>query len=233
MIKKAAIVICLLLTVLVLFLVTPLPYSRISHDKFISEEPTAYIPSSNEQKCRDDVLYVTRVMVGYSDAEIIDERCAGLQSELANAAIDGDLAGMRSALKRGASAQSGGFSRFSSDAYQPVIIAARHRQTEAVKLLLDNGTNVNSAYTCCMSNQSLLMVAISMNDEATVELLLARNADIGFKSQFESWDVFDEGERVGNPTILNMLYNACESTVVDRVKCRVLRLSKRFRKNPL
>jgi len=225
MIRKLAILFFILLVGFILCLVMPLPPSaiNISYDEFLPEKSTVFIPDSSEDqhKCQDGTLYIKQSQFGYADSEVINERCAALQTGLANAAIEGNLVEMRILFQKGASAQSGAFSKHSSDASKPVITAAWNKQTQAVKLLLDNGANVNSHYSCCMTSRSLLMIAVSVNDAATTKLLLARNADLGFKDQFEGSDVFDEANRINNPVILEMLYNACESSIGSRIKCRL------------
>jgi ankyrin repeat protein len=232
MIKRLAIIFCLLLAGFTFYLVIPLLNSAgpISSDEFPQEEPTAFIPdrSGNGQKCEDGTFYIKEDQIGYADSEVVNERCAKLQRELADAAIDGNLFKMRSLLQKGASAKSPAFSKHSSDARMPVIKAAWDKQTQAVKLLLDNGADVNSAYSCCMDSNSLLMVAVTMNDTATTKLLLVRNADLGFKDEFEGSDVFDEAYRVNNPVILDMLYDACDRSIASRIRCRLRRASHLF-----
>jgi hypothetical protein len=233
MMKKIAILLCLFMVGFIGYLVVPLPESQIDvHTRaFIPEEPTAFKPdqSENLQKCQDEVFYINKSSLGYTDSEVVDERCAELQRDLANASIDGNVVEMRRLLEKGASPRSPAFSESSSDAFPPVISAVRHKQTEAVKLLLDNGADVNSHYSCCMTSQSLLMVTVSMNDASTTKLLLTRNADLGFKDQFEGRDVFDEAHKVNNPEILNMLYNACDRTVGTRIGCRIKKVTALFR----
>jgi ankyrin repeat protein len=182
MIKKLGLLICFVLIGFIVFLTVPLPrsMSNVFEHEFRPEKPTAF-RVEEQQKCQDTILYIKKNQFGYSDSEVINERCAKLQSELANAAIDGNLVEMRLLIEKGASAQSPAFSKHTSDAFQPVIIAAWNKQTQAVKLLLDNGADVNSHFSCCMASQSLLMVAVSMNDVTTTKLLLARNADLNFR----------------------------------------------------
>jgi ankyrin repeat protein len=232
MIKKLAILFCVLLVGFILYLVTPLPHSSssINDDEFLPEQPTAFIPdqAGSQRKCQDEIFYIRQDQIGYADSEVVDERCAELQTELANAAIDGDLVEMRSVLQKGASAQSPAFSKHSSDALRPAITAAWDKQTEAISLLLDNGADVNSHYRCCMQSHSLLMVAVTMNDEATTKLLLARGADLSFEGPYadeEVIDVFYEAKRINNPVILEMLYNACDRSIVSRIKCRLNKAS--------
>ena len=231
MLKKIVIIFCILLVGFILYLVMPLPPSaqNISKNEFPPEAQTEFVPDRvNSERCQDEAFYITKGQVGYSDSEIINERCASLQTALANAAIDGNLVEMRSLLNKGASAKSPAFSKHSSDALRPVITAAWEKQTQAVKLLLDNGADLNSHYSCCMSSYSLLMVAVTMNDAATTKLLLSRNADLSFKDEFEGYDVFDKAYRQNNSAILDMLYNACDRSIASRIKCRLKRASYLF-----
>lgn len=234
MIKKFSILFCVLFASFVIYLVIPFPLSTssINAEEFSPEQPTEFIPDpANRERCQDGVFYIKQSQVGEADSEVINERCASLQAELANAAIDGNLVEMRRLFQKGASAQSPAFSKHSSNGpLMPVITAAWDKQTQAIKLLLDNGADVNTHYSCCMSSRSLLMVAVTMNDAATSKLLLDRNADLSFEDGMnEGYDVFDEAYRVNNSAILEMLYNACDRSIASRIKCRLKRASHLFR----
>lgn len=231
MLKKLAILFCVLLIGFILYLIIPLQHSAssINAEEFPPEQPTQFIPDrANQEKCHDETFYIKKSQVGYADSEVINERCASLQTALANAAIDGNLIEMRHLFQKGASARSPAFSKHSSDARMPVITAAWAKQPQAIKLLIDNGADVNSHYSCCMSSKSLLMVAVTMNDAATTKLLLSRNSDLSYKDEFEGYDVFDEAYRISNSAILVMLYSACDRSIASRIKCRVKQASHLF-----
>lgn len=210
-----------------LYLVIPFPRTGANdfENHSVAEVTTAFVPEfANDAKCSDDAFYIEQDQAGYSDSEIVHPRCARLQRELANAAIAGDLVQMRAALRKGASAVSSAFSKYSGDASRPIVTAAWNKQTEAVRLLLDNGADVNSSYVCCMNSKSLLMVSVSMDDEQTTRLLIDRGASLSFTDEFEGEDVFDTASRINNGAITAMLNDACERSVNSRVVCRTRRL---------
>ncbi len=236
MVKKICTLLCVLLSGFVLYLVIPLPQTLSNtFEEFQSEEPTEFVADQqNKERCQDNDFYITKDQIGHADSEIINERCALLQTKLADAAAEGDLDEMRQLLKKGASASSKAYATKGGGEFtSPVILAAWNKQTSSVKLLLDNGADINSIYACCMSSQSLLMVAVSMNDPATTKLLLARNADLSYKSPYgdpEMYDVFYEANQTKNPVILGMLNDiTCERGVASRIRCRLNKVLNMFR----
>jgi ankyrin repeat protein len=203
------------------------PTDTINADEFPSEPPTKFVPDrANPESCQDETFYVKKSQIGYADSEVINERCASLQTGLANAAAEGNVVEMRRFFRKGASAQSRAFAQNGGgDAFAPIISAVWGGHVEAVKLLLDNGAYVNTVYSCCMSSRSLIMLAVSGNHVAITKLLLARNADLSYKSPYsdeEVYDVFYEAHQENNPVILEMLNNlTCERSVASRIRCRL------------
>jgi hypothetical protein len=200
----------------------PLPITSGGEETNLARETaTVFVPerAGGYARCLDDVLYV-KEQVWYSDFEVVDPRCAQIQEGLVNAAADGKLDEIRDALKKGASIRSSAFAKYSSDPRKPIFAAAWGRQPAAVRLLLDNGAGLNESYVCCMDSKSLLMLAVSLNEESMTKMLLDRGASLDFTNPFEGADVFDEATRIGNPKIVTLLNNACESTVANRVYCR-------------
>jgi len=237
MIKKASILFCLLFVACVLYLVIPLPPSAntVSENEFPPEPRTTFVPDRiNREKCKDETFYIKKSQIGYADSEIVNERCASLQAALADASQDGNLEEIRRLFQNGASARSYAFPKNGGgDSTAPVVCAVRGEHPQAVKLLLDNGADVNSVYSCCMSSRSLLMMAVAGNDAATAKLLLTRGADISYKNPYadgEVIDVFYEARSVNNPVILEMLDDVvCERSISSRIKCRLSKLSHPFR----
>ncbi len=214
---------------LIFYLIVPIPTSSKESitENFPKDKTVEFVATQQNKgkKCDANTFYIKKEYIGYSDSEVIDEHCANLQNEMVDAAFEGNLDKIRSLLAQGANANSRAFpSRGNGDAYSPVIIAAMQKQTQAVKLLLDNSANANDHFTCCMSSQSLLMIAVGGNDLATTKLLLSRGANINFKSEFGDNDVFTEATRTGNQEIFNLLDSACAKSVMCRAESRALRL---------
>lgn len=156
-----------LLIALAVYLTGPtLSSFQFGTQDFPREAPTAL---DSAIQCRPSTIYVIKSLVGYADQEILDERCFSLQQSLMDAAEVGDLDTIRELIRNGANVNSPGWPTTSSNGFVPVWYRALWaKQTDAVKLLLDNGVNVNDTYTCCMTHESLLMIAVKNNDLDTM-----------------------------------------------------------------
>jgi ankyrin repeat protein len=99
--------------------------------------------------------------------------CYKLQLKLVEAAKDGDLAKMREALQEGANPQGSVY-----DFYPPLHTAALAGKTDAVRLLLDNGADVNHVADFQMTP---LLAATTEPHIAIVKLLLERGANPCYK----------------------------------------------------
>ena len=95
--------------------------------------------------------------------------CYKLQSRLVKAAGDGNLQEMREALKYG-----GNPDLPVENFFAPLLTAASSGMTEAVRLLLDNGVDVNQGADF---QNTALNLAASEGHSDTVRLLLERGAD--------------------------------------------------------
>jgi ankyrin repeat protein len=100
---------------------------------------------------------------------VLDRRCFHLQSQLSQAAYDGNVKKIKTLLRRGANADS-----YAGDRFPPLFGAALKGKTAAARILLDNGANIDRKYPLYGSP---LYAAIYGNHVESVELLLARGAD--------------------------------------------------------
>jgi hypothetical protein len=202
---------------LCLYLVIPSPTSLfVKIEEFPPEPPIAVDVA---KQCRPRTLYVDKAK-GYADSEIIDPRCFELQRLLVEAANEGNPYWIRDAVERGATINSPGFPRGSGDFDRAIVRAVGGKYTTAVKLLLDNGGDVNDSYQCCMTHESLLMIAISNNDVETSKLLLSRGADVNFKSDYEGRTMFDTANEAGHEETSAIFRSACDRNFRCRFESR-------------
>src|SRR5882672_5847405 len=96
--------------------------------------------------------------------------CYKLQRRLVNAVHEGNLDEMREALKEGANPDGSIYSFY----YPPLFTAADGGQSDAARLLLDNGSNVNQGD---FINGTPLIVAAGKGYAEVVKVLLDRGAD--------------------------------------------------------
>jgi hypothetical protein len=128
-------------------LLVPSPFLSRANLGAYSARPAIEVDLS--LRCRPDTIYVTEGQRGYSDHEIVDVRCSTFQRMLVEPAETGDIAAMQELLKRGANANSPGWPASSGNGFVPAWYSAIwKKQTEAVQVLLDNGVDVNSSYSC-------------------------------------------------------------------------------------
>lgn len=102
---------------------------------------------------------------------VFDEYCFSIEKALARAGGDGDIAGIRGLLLAGANPNS-----HAGDAFQPLHIAAENGRTEAVRVLLDAGADVDIRDATW--GWTPLMLASNRGNTDLVRLLLARGADV-------------------------------------------------------
>lgn len=197
-----------------------LPHPQL--EAFPREEPVVIDPA---KLCKRETVYVTEKQVGHSDNEVIDGRCSSLQSELVDAAKDGDLERIRQVVRKGANVSSPGLPTLGGNGLAPAWSGAIwSRQTEALKLLLDNGVDVNETERCCMTHDSMLMMAIKAKDRATIRLLLSRGADPGFIGDY-GWSVIDLAESSEDSDVRSLVFSACNADALCRARTRVRKLS--------
>ena len=220
--KLTTTVILVLALSLALYLLTPSPeYWSIETRAYPAEPP---IKVESEQRCLPQTLYVTKDLQD-DDHQVIDLRCFKLQEKLVEAANDGDLVAIRSAIQQGASVNSPSWSMGNLE--RPLPLAVWSKRTAAVKLLLDNGGNANDYHYCCMDHRSLLTLAVGNNDIETMKLLMARGADINFVGQFGQ-GVMDEANRVGNDDTKKLIGAAQDRDIRHRISSRTNNLLRLF-----
>jgi hypothetical protein len=213
--KYAAVAIVTFILGVSLYLVVPSPSSLLFEiEEFPPEPPIAV---DRARQCRSDALYIIDKLGYYADDEIVDERCFELQRSLVEAVHQGDLSSIRAAIEHGANPGSPGWWRDSGDFERPLPMAGN---AAAVKLLLDNGGDVNDFYYCCMTHKSLLMIALGKNDVETTKLLLSRGADVNFKSDFEGWSLFDTVREPGHDEANAFFLRVCDQNLRCRFESR-------------
>lgn len=200
-----------------LYLTLPLPSALFSavNENFPKDEPVAV----KNQKCSDKTLYVFPEPLYLSDNETVDECCYKLQRDLLISIEKGDIENVRNLLAEGANVNARGFPENSLDFITSLPFAVRKKQTRIVRLLLDNNGNVNDYYACCMTRESLLMIAIKNEELQTVKLLLARGADVNFKG-YENHNALMYALTQNNKEIVYLLENACGRSLQCRVQLR-------------
>lgn len=204
-----------------LFLFAPNPFSGIA--TVPSAAPIAFVPSdlNKGKQCQADRLIVSRKL-GLADNEVIDPVCAPLQVELVRAAESGDIDTMRALIARGANPRA----TVADDSFnylRPLPMAARSKEHSAVQLLLDNGGDVNDYYSCCMTRESLLMIAVTAHDVEMVKLLLARGADAKFEGYIGE-TAFDIAAREGQDEIIRWLDQSGRLSQTERAEARLASL---------
>jgi hypothetical protein len=116
-----------------------------------------------------------RVYSNVGQDEDYNPFCYEVERRLVKAAHEGNLGEMRAALGDGANADGSIY-----DFYYPALYTATEAgQADAVRLLLDNGANVNQGD---FINGTPLIVAAGNGYTQVVKILLERNADVCFKA---------------------------------------------------
>jgi Ankyrin repeats (many copies) len=113
----------------------------------------------------------------YSDVgadEDYNPFCYQVQRRLVKAAHEGNLEEMRAALRDGANADGSIYNFY----YPPLFTAADSGQTDAARLLLDNGSNVNQGDAI---HGTSLTAAAGNGHTEVVKLLIERGADVCLK----------------------------------------------------
>lgn len=144
----------------------------------------------------------------YSDVGQDDDYnpfCYELQRRLVKATHEGNLAEMRIALRDGANADGSAYDLY----YPPLRTAAEDGKGDAVRLLLDNGSNVNQGD---FINGTPLMAAARNGHPDVVRLLIERGADVCLKADGGTAKEFAQAE--GHNEIADIL------RVAETAKCK-------------
>ncbi|HKC62412.1 MAG TPA: ankyrin repeat domain-containing protein [Pyrinomonadaceae bacterium] len=176
------------------------------------QPPVTFIPNEMNKgmRCRANTLYLWE-KVEDLESGVVNPYCAELQSKLLNAAIENDVNNARAALSQGASPDSPAYPTPHKyyETERPLVSAAWQGNTEIVKLLLDNGADVEQEYCCCMLCSTPLIAAIETGHAETVKLLLARGADVNHRDKYDP-DVtaLQRAEKKENQEIISLIRQA-------------------------
>lgn len=146
-----------------------------------------------------------RVYADVGQDEDYNPFCHELQRRLVKAAHEGNLVEMRAALSDGANADGSIYYFY----YPPLFTAVDAGQSDAIRLLLDNGANVNQGDS--ISGTPLIVAAGSGHTEV-VKILLERGADSCFKA--DGGTAEEVAQKRGYKEIVDLLKSA------DHANCK-------------
>lgn len=204
----------------------PLSFSTFpATEEFPRESTVALITNAqnNGERCREDIAYATEENKEYHKREgynyTVDNICAELQKKLIAAISNENLDEVRTLISQGANVRGKDFSTFQP--VYPLQIAA-YRNYQTLKLILDNGADVNSKYCCCAMCDSPLVKAVRAGNRENVSLLLERGAEVSFKPYWadEPYTIFEVAEEKNSKEILPLLAKYCDKTFSCRVRYR-------------
>ena len=112
------------------------------------------------------------------------------------------------------------------DGYYPLQSTAIEN-VEMLKLLLDNGADVNREFCCCASCRSSLSRAIYEGNAETVRLLLQYGADAHYRPSFGDEELLSPCELVtrhNDVSIIDAMAGACDNSLRSRIAIRLRRL---------
>ena len=228
MINKFVIGFLSILFVFLLYLTIPSPnylFSTWSDEEFPRETPIPLVfnKENKGQKCKENTIYSTEKNRKIHENEgykfVVDNYCADLQENLIKAIENENIAQKRTLISLGANPKTSDYSTF--EKVQPLKVAS-YKNYQIVKLLLDNGADVNEEFCCCAGCSSALVEAMAKNDIEMVKLLLERGANINYKPTFSlpPYTIFDVASQNQNQEIISILDNACGKSVLCRAKLR-------------
>jgi hypothetical protein len=160
-----------------------------------------------ERRCLARTVY-SREHNEYADSyEVVDPHCAEAQYKLEKAIVANDFALACAALAQGANPNSPGDDY---DLNQPLPLAAMMDRREIVRLLLDNGADVNGQQCCCMSCKTPLTAAVEIGDVELVKLLIGSGANACYNIPYTERDtVLSLAEMKGNKEVSKLICDAC------------------------
>jgi len=195
--------IAIVLVGVIVYVLAPYPAMRIDG---LRPGPSVQL-AAGARRCAPSTVYYSE-RNGYKDAGegVVDSYCSKWQFELQRAIQASDLESAREALAMGANPNSPGDDYFLSRA---LPLAARIGNIEMVRLLLDNGADVDFQQCCCMSCYAPLTHAIDTDNVELVRLLVARGANVNYAIAYEDgMTLRTRAEQKGNKKVLEILDEA-------------------------
>ncbi len=147
--------------------------------RYAAAPPVALISTEQNggRRCLAHTLYypdaTSQREFGAGESSLVDRNCANLQVRLEHAVSKNDLDDVHRALALGANPNSPGEYYWLN---RPLTIASKYGSFALVKLLLDNGAEVDGQRARCVGCGTPLIWASHRNDLEMVRLLLERGA---------------------------------------------------------
>jgi hypothetical protein len=182
------------------------PYPAAMRIDALRPSPSVQL-AAGARRCAPSTLYYSESN-GYTDAGegVVDSYCSKWQFELQRAIQASDLESARKALAMGANPNSPG------DDYSltyALPLAASIGNIEMVRLLLDNGADIDFQECCCMSCYAPLTHAVDTDNVELVRLLVARGANVNYAIAYEDgMTLRTHAEQKGNKKVLEILDEA-------------------------
>lgn len=235
MLKKLSLFFATLFIGIIAFLIIPTSFYK-PEIQFPKDELIKLI--SNEQnkgeRCKSNTIYVTEISKEIHEKEsyefTVNDYCADLQSKLVLAISNQNPAEIKRLISIGANPQTPDFSNYESN--YPLKVAS-YQNAEIVKILLDNGADVDQEFCCCVSCSTALVNAIKYEKPEMVKLLLERGANLNYKPSFSDDGIYTIPKitaEKGNQEIITLLENASENDLSCRAKFRLSRVISLFYK---
>lgn len=207
------------LLVAIVYLLAPFPARRPAA---LRTGPPVQL-AAGARRCAPSTVYYPK-RNDYADAYggVVDSYCSKWQLELQKAIEANNLGSARKALANGANPNSPG------DDYSLAYAlpsAARIGNIEMVRLLLDNGADVDFQYCCCMACYAPLTYAVDTDNVELVRLLVARGVNVNYEIAYTGgMTLRTHAEQKGNKKVLEILDHAGALPWRRRAQKRLTRL---------
>lgn len=179
--------------------------------------------ATGARRCAPSTTYYSE-RNGYTDLGegVVDSYCAKWQLELQKAIEASNLESARKALAMGANPNSPGDDY---DLNRALPLAGRIGNVEMVRLLLDNGGDIDFQQCCCMACYAPLTHAVDADNVELVRLLVARGADVNYAIAYaDGMTLRTHAEQKGNKKVLKILDGAGALPWRLRAKRRLTKL---------